>query len=730
MQKIRENNKKKVKRVLLGFLFVLLMVMGTVSVSASSNHRVTVRFRDSAGNPISGIQDKVLYENSKISLPEAPRMTNSTVVGSSSWKTTFQVTGDTQYFENGQTLSYDVARDWIAEQGTGNVLTLYGTKVCTFRYYNNTGSERIGGDFRAYEGTEITFRKSPDSKNKLYRGWSKYKKGTGVWAGFGKPYVMDQDRNLYLVEYARVRFYDANGSTGSVYQKMEKIVKKGTKLVLPPVPEASNYRNMGWSTSKNASSAVYGSKESITVQNSMTLYAARKYLPYSVTFNNNTGTSKEKAFRDLYVRAGKNESIKLPKVPAQKGYTALGWATRTKRTKEEYKEGQQVRITKKTKFYAVYRSAKKYTVSFAMGNGSSPSSYAALKRTVAEKSTITLPAVPSRTGYINDGWVLKTKSQTRYYKEGEKVKIYGNCKFQAVQKQAASVVLHKTRGAAYKTVYLPKGNSYTLPSAENPEGYTFMGWSTKPNVVVTGSNPVKAQYEAGEVLPSVTSTVHLYQVMYQRSSEKNIISSQMARPDLNRYSSVIMVGDSRTVRMRQTLESQNCGANMSGARFVAASGQGLKWFETEGYTLLKNQIRHVNPTSSKPAAIVFNLGINDLSRISEYIAYMNQIAPELQAMHCKLFYMSLNPINSVMIEKTGRLSRRTEAGTRDFNSRLKTGLSGNYTYIDSYSWLMKTGFGTCNGKNGKDSSEDDGLHYTVKTYKRIYDFCLRYVNTH
>ena len=626
-------------------------------------------------------------------------------------------------------MSCETARDWIAEQGGGNVLTLYGTKICTFRYFTNDGSKQIGEDFSAYEGTDIAFYKSPDPNNELYRGWSKYKNGNGVWAGFGRSYTMDQNRNLYLVEYARMTFKDSNGSTNSTYGKMEKIVKKGSEFSLPCVPQISNYKNKGWALTKNASSAVYGSRTKITVKESETFYAAREYLPYAVTFNNNTGTSKDNAFKDLYVRAGKNQYITLPKVPEQKGCTALGWATKTKQTKAQYKEGQKVRITKKTKFYAVYRKAKKYTVSFCMSNGSSDSAYSSLKKSVTEKSTITLPAVPSRKGYINDGWVLKTSQKTQYYDEGDKVKVYGNCKFYAVQEQAASVVLHKTRGAQYKTIYVKKGDSFTLPGAENPEGYTFMGWSTKPNIVITGSKPGKVQYETGEVIPSVNSTIHLYQVMYQRNTEKNLISSQMAKPDLNRYGGVIMVGDSRTVRMRQALAAQNCGANMNGVRFVSASGQGLKWFKDEGYRHLINQIKHIRVSSSKPVAVVFNLGVNDLYRISDYVAYMNELAPELEKMNCKLYYMSVNPINGVMIEKTGRLSLRKEADVREFNDRIKTGLD-DYTYIDSYSWLMQNGFGTSNGVNGKDSSEDDGLHYTVKTYKRIYDYCLRYVNAH
>ena len=727
MKKMNER-KKNPGRFLMGLLMMAMVIFGATAVSAAENG-VTVQFRDSDGRPVSNAPDMTIQEGESIILPKAPVVTNRTVAGQPSWKTTAQVTEGTQYFESGNIMSYETAKDWIAEQGGGNILTLYGTKVCTFRYFTNDGSSQIGGDFRAYEGTEITFRKSPDTKNPLYRGWSKYKKGTGVWGGFGKPYIMDQDRKLYLVEYARITFKDYNGSTNSTYKKMEKIVKKESTFTLPSVPQVANYRNTGWAKSKNTSSASYSSREKIKVKNSMTLYAAREYLPYAVTFNNNTGTSKDKAFKDLYVRAAKNEYITLPKVPAQKGSTAVGWATKTKQTKAQYKEGQKVKITKKTKFYAVYRKAKNYTVSFYMGNGSSNSAYSSLKRSVKERSTITLPSVPSRKGYINEGWLLKTSQKTEKYKPGNKVKVYGNCKFYAIQQKATSVVLHKTKGSEYKTVYLKKGSSYTVPGAENPEGYTFMGWSTKPNMVITGSRPGKVQYEPGEVISSVNSTIHLYQVVYQRNTEKNIVSSQMAKPDLHRYGGVVMVGDSRTVRMRQALAAQNCGANMKGVSFVGASGQGVKWLKDTGYRLLINQIKKFHVSSSKPVAVVFNLGVNDLYRISDYIAFMNEIAPELERMNCKLYYMSVNPVNSVMIEKTGRLSLRKEADVRTFNDRIKTSLD-DYTYIDVYSRLMQNGFGTSNGVNGKDSSEDDGLHYTVKTYKRIYDYCLRYVNAH
>ncbi|EJW99596.1 hypothetical protein EVA_12298 [gut metagenome] len=41
---------------------------------------------------------------------------------------------------------------------------------------------------------------------------------------------------------------------------------------------------------------------------------------------------------------------------------------------------------------------------------------------------------------------------------------------------------------------------------------------------------------------------------------------------------------------------------------------------------------------------------------------------------------------------------------------------------------MENGFGTDASYSGTDLGKDDGLHYTTKTYKRIYNYCIRAIN--
>ena len=108
------------------------------------------------------------------------------------------------------------------------------------------------------------------------------------------------------------------------------------------------------------------------------------------------------------------------------------------------------------------------------------------------------------------------------------------------------------------------------------------------------------------------------------------------------------------------------------------------------------------------------------------MTYMKSLASTLKKKNCKLFYMSVNPGNSKMMENTGHVVR-SEAAVRQFNSTIRSQLAPDYTFIDTYSWLLKNGYGTNASGSGVDNSVDDGLHYTTKTYKRIYYHCLEFL---
>ena len=78
--------------------------------------------------------------------------------------------------------------------------------------------------------------------------------------------------------------------------------------------------------------------------------------------------------------------------------------------------------------------------------------------------------------------------------------------------------------------------------------------------------------------------------------------------------------------------------------------------------------------------------------------------------------MSVNPCNTAM------KPTRKESEIRGFNNRLKKTLNGNFTWINSYSYLMRCGYTSkCEFRN----YTDDGLHYSMRTYKRIYAYAIK-----
>ena len=281
------------------------------------------------------------------------------------------------------------------------------------------------------------------------------------------------------------------------------------------------------------------------------------------------------------------------------------------------------------------------------------------------------------------------------------------------------VIFHQADGTT-KIKKADSNGKVKLPAIKNQTGYTFLGWSTKPSQT---KNP---QYQAGQVI-QVRKKTHLYSVMYSWKQEPDIKVDNLAA-QLSEYSRIIFVGDSRTYYLQKTL-IQEYGQNaVSRVSFVCKTGQGLNWLKTTGEKLLRKELaRFQSKVENRPIAIIFNMGVNDLSNhnsgsevdykgvANEYLSYMNSLADQLDVKNCKLFYMSVNPVNTAM------KPTRKEAQLRYFNNKLQSGLNSRFQWIDTYKYLMKNGYSTYNAFRG---NIDDGVHYSTRTYKRIYKYCM------
>ena len=669
---------------------------------------IEIRFIDGEGKECEDVDRMVVKWETTITLPNVPDPE-----APNQWKLEQnEKLNDSICLEGGSKLTLEKKENWddFMEK---DVLKLYMPKKCNVTFWNNSGT----GTFKtvkAYETKEITL---PDIVNSAYinYGWTNTAGSGTVKYALNSIYKVTEDVNLYIVRRLsmQITYLSQNGKSNNTFAKLNRTIGKNLKLTLAEVPAKSGYQALGWALTPNATKAKYTAGQQVTVTDDYTLYAVYKKMPYKVTFNNNAGTSTSSSYTSLTVYANQNQKITLPAVPKAKGYTNLGWTTAKRKKKPLYKAGSQVKITKTTRFYAVRRKSKYYTVTYYMGNGKTNSTYKKLTTKVEEGTKVTFAKVPARSGYINLGWSSKKNSTKATAKASYTVT--RNITLYAVQKKAVTLTLCKNNGAVYSTTRMAQGSTYKLSGVKDANGYTFMGWSEK------ACQKVNPDYEAEETI-TVQKNTTLYAVVFNRSSEDNLSADVLPQVNSYKYKNVVFIGDSRTEYMKNALA--RAGANTNYVKFICKAGEGYSWLTGTAVPQLQELVKNdTNSILSKKTAVIFNFGVNDYNEYAKYAAYYKLIASSLEKKGCELYFMSVNPINRLMLSNTGRADR-SEAKIRSFNTYMQKNLPSSYTYIDMYSYLKATGYSFASDKYGA-GSIDDGLHYTARTYKRIFTQCLR-----
>ena len=669
---------------------------------------IEIRFIDGEGKECEDVDRMVVKWETTITLPNVPDPE-----APNQWKLEQnEKLNDSICLEGGSKLTLEKKENWddFMEK---DVLKLYMPKKCNVTFWNNSGT----GTFKtvkAYETKEITL---PDIVNSAYinYGWTNTAGSGTVKYALNSIYKVTEDVNLYIVRRLsmQITYLSQNGKSNNTFAKLNRTIGKKLKLTLAEVPAKSGYQALGWALTPNATKAKYTAGQQVTVTDDYTLYAVYKKMPYKVTFNNNAGTSTSSSYTSLTVYADQNQKITLPAVPKAKGYTNLGWTTAKGKKKPLYKAGSQVKITKTTRFYAVRRKSKYYTVTYYMGNGKTNSTYKKLTTKVEEGTKVTFAKVPARSGYINLGWSSKKNSTKATAKASYTVT--RNITLYAVQKKAVTLTLCKNNGAVYSTTRMAQGSTYKLSGVKDANGYTFMGWSEQ------AGQKVNPDYEAEETI-TVKKNTTLYAVVFNRTSEDNLYADVLPQVNSYKYKNVVFIGDSRTEYMKNALA--RAGANTNYVKFICKAGEGYSWLTGTAVPQLQELVKNdTNSILSKKTAVIFNFGVNDYNEYAKYAAYYKLIASSLERKGCELYFMSVNPINRLMLSNTGRADR-SEAKIRSFNTYMQKNLPSSYTYIDMYSYLKATGYSFASDKYGA-GSIDDGLHYTARTYKRIFTQCLR-----
>ena len=152
---------------------------------------------------------------------------------------------------------------------------------------------------------------------------------------------------------------------------------------------------------------------------------------------------------------------------------------------------------------------------------------------------------------------------------------------------------------------------------------------------------------------------------------------------------VIMIGDSRCVQMKSHV---GAGSDI----WSCKGSMGLNWMKNTGVPNVESKI-------GNGTKIVIMMGVNDLYQPEAYISYINQKASTWSSKGAKTYFVSVNPVDGSYSNLTSKIV--------SFNNKLKNGLNSNVRYIDTYNYLVSSGFNT-----------SDGLHYKSDTSRKIYNY--------
>ena len=181
-----------------------------------------------------------------------------------------------------------------------------------------------------------------------------------------------------------------------------------------------------------------------------------------------------------------------------------------------------------------------------------------------------------------------------------------------------------------------------------------------------------------KILPATSST--------EGGSESSAATDTSAHSQGKKF---LFVGDSRTVGMKLSISDNSVS-------FIGEIGMGYSWLTGTADSQIRRYLR-----SNPEAYVIFNFGVNDLGNVSNYIAYYQRLIAAFPKAH--FYFMSVNPI------KEGASGYATNAMIKSFNKVLKAAFPS--VYLDTFTLLTKKGFDTF-----------DGIHYTVSTYQKIFNY--------
>ncbi len=182
----------------------------------------------------------------------------------------------------------------------------------------------------------------------------------------------------------------------------------------------------------------------------------------------------------------------------------------------------------------------------------------------------------------------------------------------------------------------------------------------------------------------------LEQLIAEMSAQEEAGETAEAPKEVIEPSSVLIIGDSRSVMMKNATGGGGCS-------WICKIGKGYKWFESTALPEADDMI-------GNGTRVVITLGVNDIGNVNRYARLVNAKAAEWAERGAVTYFVSVNPVQNI--------ASVTEDQVVFFNDTIRAQLE-NVRWIDTHSYLMNNGY-----------TLTDGLHFDNATSKRVFQVIM------
>ncbi|MDR3148343.1 MAG: InlB B-repeat-containing protein, partial [Treponema sp.] len=335
----------------------------------------------------------------------------------------------------------------------------------------------------------------PAKTGYLFGGWYDTTAGTGTPFTAGTPVTGTITVYAKWNNYTYTVTFAGNGATTEASPATKTVASPATTLAEAgmstlPTPIRTGYDFKGWFPATNGSGLEFTSLTSVDADKT-TVYAKWAIKTYTVTFNNNYGTTEPYAIRNVTYPSftGTGTGTNFPADPpgwTEQGtgtkYIFNGWNTAANGSGDVFNAGTTL-VIDPISVYAQWKEVppNTYVVTFKLNDGNYGFHDVRTTDEGTPLGSANFPADPTREGYTFAGvWNTQANGQGTIFNAGTEVN--ADITVYAQWTAITYTVTFAGNGATTeasptsKDVTRPVTNVGTLPAPPTREGYNFGGW--------------------------------------------------------------------------------------------------------------------------------------------------------------------------------------------------------------------------------------------------------------